>query len=122
MNNDVKAKWVAALRSGEYVQGRSRLRTGNTFCCLGVLCDLHSKATGGKWFANLDGTASYGRSRSLLPPAVMVWAGLDSSAPDPVVTVKSEFAIRKARRSLSELNDCDKLPFTKLADLIQEQL
>jgi hypothetical protein len=121
MKPDVKAKWVAALKSGEYVQGRSRLRTGDTFCCLGVLCDLHSKATGEKWHINLDGTGAYRRTRSMLPEGVMVWAGLDIG-PDPVVMVKSEFAIGKARRSLSELNDCDKLTFPEIADLIQEQL
>jgi hypothetical protein len=46
---DIKAKWVAALRSGEYKQGRGRLkfrREGSDeaeFCCLGVLCDILDK-------------------------------------------------------------------------------
>lgn len=32
---------VDALRSGEYVQGRSMLRTlDDTYCCLGVACDV----------------------------------------------------------------------------------
>lgn len=35
------ARWVAALRSGGYIQGRLRLRWRNdTFCCLGVAADL----------------------------------------------------------------------------------
>lgn len=34
----VKAKWVAALRSGKYEQGAGYLKTGNTYCCLGVAC------------------------------------------------------------------------------------
>lgn len=42
MNANAK-KWVAALRSGEYSQGRGRLRKGDTFCCLGVACDLYAK-------------------------------------------------------------------------------
>jgi len=35
-----KEKWVAALRSGEFKQGRGKLcnMTDNTFCCLGVAC------------------------------------------------------------------------------------
>lgn len=33
-------RWVEALRSGEYQQGQGRLRDGDSFCCLGVLCDL----------------------------------------------------------------------------------
>lgn len=36
---DFKAKWVAALRSGEYKQGRGQLRNhNNEYCCLGVAC------------------------------------------------------------------------------------
>lgn len=34
-------KWVSALRSGKYEQGKSRLRCGCKFCCLGVACDLY---------------------------------------------------------------------------------
>lgn len=37
-------KWIAALRSGEYKQGRDALvqKTGKglRYCCLGVLCDI----------------------------------------------------------------------------------
>lgn len=32
--------WVEALRSGKYKQGRNQLRHGNSFCCLGVFCDI----------------------------------------------------------------------------------
>ena len=44
MNPEIKAKWVAALRSGEYKQAKGQLRIGNSFCCLGVLCNLHAQA------------------------------------------------------------------------------
>jgi hypothetical protein len=38
---DLKAKFVAALRSGRYRQGRSQLRGGDDcFCALGVLFDV----------------------------------------------------------------------------------
>jgi hypothetical protein len=45
MNPELKDKWVKALRSGEYKQGRgtmkeSRLFRKSRFCCLGVLCDV----------------------------------------------------------------------------------
>lgn len=36
-------KWVAALRSGEYKQGRTQLKWGDTYCCLGVLCEISGK-------------------------------------------------------------------------------
>jgi hypothetical protein len=38
MDPDLKAKWVAALRSGRFRQARMKLRSEDGFCCLGVLC------------------------------------------------------------------------------------
>lgn len=40
MDTELKAKWVAALRGGEYQQARYQLRNGNGHCCLGVLCEV----------------------------------------------------------------------------------
>lgn len=40
-----KAKWVAALRSGRYAQGKGHLRRGSRYCCLGVLCEIHPDVT-----------------------------------------------------------------------------
>lgn len=40
MDAEIKAKWIAALRSGEYRQGRETMRQGDRYCCLGVLCDV----------------------------------------------------------------------------------
>ncbi|MES2366991.1 MAG: hypothetical protein V4563_14040 [Pseudomonadota bacterium] len=40
MNIPLAKQWVAALRSGKYKQGKGKLRRGDEFCCLGVLCDL----------------------------------------------------------------------------------
>lgn len=36
---DIK-KWVAALRSGEYAQGKHRLHNADGYCCLGVACKI----------------------------------------------------------------------------------
>ena len=36
-----KEKWVTALRSGHYAQGKKRLRLlSDTYCCLGVYLDI----------------------------------------------------------------------------------
>jgi len=35
-----KEKWIAALRSGSYEQGKSYLFDGEGYCCLGVACAL----------------------------------------------------------------------------------
>jgi hypothetical protein len=38
-NPEFKAKWIAALESGEYEQGRNSLKTSDgRYCCLGVAC------------------------------------------------------------------------------------
>jgi hypothetical protein len=44
MDKELKEKWVAALRSGEYQQGRYYLRSeDDRYCCLGVLGCLIGK-------------------------------------------------------------------------------
>jgi hypothetical protein len=37
---EIKDKWIAALTNGEYKQGKGYLRLGDTYCCLGVLCEI----------------------------------------------------------------------------------
>ena len=37
MNKSIAMKWVRALRSGKYKQGRDYLKEGERYCCLGVL-------------------------------------------------------------------------------------
>lgn len=44
ITQEIKGQWVAALRSGKYVQGHGLLRLSGdgfeAFCCLGVLADI----------------------------------------------------------------------------------
>lgn len=49
MKSNIRDRWTAALRSGDYVQGKRALRKKYydedgkariTHCCLGVLCDV----------------------------------------------------------------------------------
>jgi hypothetical protein len=42
LTTEQKAKWVEALRSGEYKQGQFALNRldRSDFCCLGVLCEV----------------------------------------------------------------------------------
>lgn len=37
LDADLKTRWIAALRSGEYQQGQGVLRQEDRFCCMGVL-------------------------------------------------------------------------------------
>lgn len=61
MDKKLKAKWIKALRSGQYKQGtgylcRADLDTPKAFCCLGVLFDIQ----GAEWVDDNDG--HYSRS------------------------------------------------------------
>lgn len=132
MNPEVKFKWVAALRSGEYRQGNCFLKSETpatippTFCCLGVLCDLAAKEGVAKWemrtwcgsdiwYATAVDSGCDMHSE-VLPSCVMQWAGLESE--DPALNV-SNFN-RCTRVSL--INDRDRLGFDAIADLIEGQL
>lgn len=118
MNPDVKARWLAALRSGEYVQGQGRLRRhdadGTTYhCCLGVLCEL-AAANG---VAEYRHGLFYGLTTQLetglngvLPVDVKEWAGLASG--DPMV----------GGRLLSTWNDTERSSFDDISHLIERHL
>ena len=118
MNAEIKAEWIAALRSGDYKQGRDRLNSGDGFCCLGVLCDLHRKRGLGEWLAtentkSLIYATKVDRGACVLPGSVREWSGLNSSvaaldAPDQ-------------RGSLAGANDSG-VTFGQIADLIEEYL
>lgn len=42
MTAEQKSRWLAALRSGKYAQGRRKLAHLDTYCCLGVaMCEFH---------------------------------------------------------------------------------
>lgn len=115
MKQAILNKWVRALRSGRYKQGTERLKTLNgqpKFCCLGVLCDLHSKATGKKWMDNVH--TKYGMylgETGTLPEKVCQWAGLRER--DPLLIAPGAY------NSAAELNDNGKR-FTTIAKLIEQ--
>lgn len=125
MNPEIKARWVAALRSGEYKQTRSAMRRDGGHCCLAVLCAIHAAETGQDLWVLVD--AAEGKFRyadddnSYLPAIVMQWAGLRHCEGASVV-------IDGARGTLAEHNDgmlresrrCR--TFAEIADAIEEQL
>lgn len=121
MNQEIKAEWVAALRSGDYRQGKFSLRPGgDCFCCMGVLTDLYFKARGVEDWGDeeLKGVSINNSDPGHLPSAVQEWSG---SSGDPVV-LSTAADKRFPRHSLSTLNDhCDH-DFLDIATLIEEQL
>ena len=111
MNKEWKKKWIAALRSGEYKQGRKVLRNSNDeFCCLGVLCDLVVKE--GKLeepVLNTQGRYVYGCHTGLLPALVVQAVELNSR--EGIYNVGSN--------SLTHDNDEGKT-FLEIADIIEK--
>lgn len=131
MYRDIWERWIQALRSGEYSQGGLMLRkdsicplTGKNrlaYCCLGVLCDLHSKETGGEW-ESLGGhfvTYAYLGNAGLLSQAVVEWAGLPRCR---IYGDQKGLNVMIGRKAASMLNDDDKLTFPEIADLIEAHI
>jgi hypothetical protein len=114
MNPEVKAKWVAALRSGEYEQGVEALKAGDAFCCLGVLCDLYAKQHN----VPFDRDLYAGCGDDELPARrVCDWAGLEME--DPQVLIEG------ARQNVSVHNDgtgTAPKTFAQIAEAIEAQL
>lgn len=130
MNQEVKAKWLAALRSGQYKQGPGYLRRNDQFCCLGVLCDLFAKEGHGDWqeqpalahdqFFRFNARAG-GGSMFGLPGAVQEWAGFEEGG-----SIRVNVPEKRDGAYIEALNDgADYVglrSFSEIAAVIEEQL
>jgi hypothetical protein len=126
VNAEIKQQWITALRSGEYKQGELRLKWtdkdgSSEYCCLGVLCDLYSKATNTPWTSDISGIPNpqCGPGRMLneaceLPVAVRTWSGIPSGNPRVLIGNEST--------SLMRCNDELYKSFSDIADLIEQAL
>ncbi len=113
MNPEIRDRWTAALRSGQYPQGKEMLRTPDGWCCLGVLCDLAEKA--GVVAAVMDdGDWIYDGEPCHLPVSVMTWAGLSSVNPEQPEQPEDP----GDHDTLAGRND-DGVTFADIADLIE---
>lgn len=97
MNQELKAKWVAALRSGEYQQATGALKVLDGYCCLGVFCVV----------AGLPISAN----------GVGVEDGTYNGTYKPLVDAIGKGALTR----LWGKND-DRVPFPKIADWIEIKL
>lgn len=130
MNPEIKAQWVAALRSGTYDQGQDYLHTRNdTYCCLGVLCDLAVKAgvidepqqdnSGDSWtYTSKNAAGGHDSSDTRLPEGVKEWAGLSDM--DPAIKGPVPETGRYSV-ALADLND-NGMSFDDLSNLIEKYL
>lgn len=109
MNPDVKARWVEALRSGNYKQGKQALYHAGRFCCLGVLCDLAVKDEAVEKSGEGFGSEKDGFAKLLPPTSVLKWAGVERGF------------TRDVLNDLATKND-DGVSFAEIADAIEAQL
>lgn len=96
MDPVIRDLWTAALRSGDYRQGRKLLRHAGRYCCLGVLTDLALKA---------DAIPEWPAGELLLTMDVQRWARL--RGPNPFL----------GESRAATLND-EGMSFADIADLI----
>lgn len=129
MKKAIKKKWLEALRSGEYKQGRAVLRTADDkFCCLGVLCELAAREGAIDQPVQYDKGASFSygkdgfaRSKTSLPTPVIEWAFTKHELRGRASTEQRQDPVI-GNRNASYLNDVDRFNFDQIADLIEEHL
>lgn len=115
-------KFIKALRSGKYKQGREALRLrGQWYCCLGVACDVSKK---GRWqYQKTRKGYKYtcknnAASTSTLPAPVAEWLGIDSA--DPILTVPSRFSsVGSNTMQATRVNDQLRAKFAEIADAFE---
>lgn len=114
MDPILKAKWIAALRSGKYVQGKGYLHKitkgkEHMFCCLGVLCEV---AEFPKDEPKVPGVfVSYGGTLGGLSSGTLHMVGLDLDDQDTLIDLND-----------GNGEENDPLPFSQIADWIEEFL
>ncbi len=124
---EFKAKWTAALRSGEYEQGYGALHTlTNEFCCLGVVCDLlelpkevvtrDSKEVY-QYAVNETSTLGHRKSIWFIPgDAFPDYSGFTGQ--EVLFTCQQPLDHSQVDWSPTILNDVAKLTFSQIADII----
>lgn len=117
VNQEIKAQWTAALRSGEYTQATNCLKNGDGFCCLGVLTDLYVKSGVDEYDLWMD-YPGFDTWDEVLPIEVQRWSGMESAeGSNPEWDL--DWEIDRGFRDLAFANDMGK-SFAEIADLIDE--
>lgn len=105
MKKEVADKWIEALESGKYRQGKAKLKNTiyakECYCCLGVLCEISglSKFEHGRYFND----AVY------LPEEVVEWAGM-----------KNRYGLIEGHDALTDMNDILEWSFQRIAAFLRE--
>lgn len=136
MKQEIKAQWMADLRSGEYKKGKQYLKQIDSsgkvsHCCLGVLCEQAVKA--GILPTRQEGDVFYfGNAHLVLPDEVVRWAELDTANPElfnvdlPQEGYHGTYSLTMANDGGAAHKDENgvrkELEFPEIADLIEQYL
>ena len=123
MKKEIAEKWVEALRSGKFNQGRNYLKrtTGEeaTHCCLGVLCELHNELNeetieeSSMWLGevgNKDSIHTFDGATGALSITVQHWAGIKTDNGSV------------GGYCLTTMNDDAENSFAEIADFIEKNI
>jgi len=127
MKPEVKAKWIEALRSGEYQQAQNSLKAdiysnyeydpeviGQGYCCLGVLCDLYRKEVKADFWNDYTDEE---RETDQVPNEVVEWADINNdNLATPEKQAIDEYNI--SQQFLATKNDAG-LTFKEISDAIE---
>ena len=101
MDKELRDKWVAALRSGEYQQGKGYLKDiDGYYCCLGVCADVINKDA---WVHNPDVLGDWS------------WNGEMDSLPEEIVPDEIQSTLIRKNDDMGE-------SFSEIADWIEENI
>lgn len=122
MNKEFKKRWIKALRSGEYKQGRRVLNSvdDDKYCCLGVACELLVKD---KFLTKTRPPGGGPNSAYVLSvkPDEAEFSRQNTLYLEKAICDKIEFEENDSLK-LAELNDLSYLSFEEIAKYIEEKL
>ena len=113
MPKEIKDKWIAALRSGKYKQGKYRLENDGGYCCLGVL----QKVVDDKVERDKDDIALCVPSFEWLEKNNINFKDCDS-----ITARDASIAVNNKLTSLTTMNDTQDADFLTIADAIDKNI
>lgn len=112
LEKEFAKRWIAALRSGKYLQGQSYLENSfGHYCCLGVACRMDHPRVDLKDKYFIESSSYFGK-RS-------VTKNLENSMPTLLRGTDTQNAFVK---KVSEMNDDDDASFLDIANWIEQNV
>lgn len=123
MKKEIMELWTAALRSGNYKQGKQSLKDLNgNYCVLGVLCEISGLGSWKdynsaklKFHYRVDTSITVFTASEGIQPPVIEWAGITPLHLYSFCPVE----INNEKTTLTTINDSGK-SFNEIADIIEQ--